>query len=245
MDTEWTIDRLADLNIKQSRQGFRFGMDAVLLATDLPSLPPNPKILELGAGQGTVSLGIARQLPECEVWALERQESLFELLCENIEKNGLGAKVHAMHADLRQIKDLLPSHSMDLVVSNPPFYKVGEGLHSPNDERANAHSEFFGGLQDFIDAARYALKPRGRMKVVLPPRRLNDLFECVQGTDLGLETLRWLHPRAGEPAYLFEAVLRRNSKRTLEVQAPLVIHEGDGFTLEIQNRLELRCGSFG
>ncbi len=245
MDTEWTLDRLADLNIKQSRQGFRFGMDAVLLATDLPSLPTNAKILELGAGQGTVSLGIARQVRDGEVWALERQETLFELLIENIESNGLAKKVHALHADLRQIRELLPSHSMDLVVTNPPFYKVGEGLHSPNDERAHAHSEFFGGLSDFIDAARYALKPRGRMKVVLPPRRLTDLIECVQGTDLSLETLRWLHPRAGEPAYLFEAVLRRNSKRTLEVHAPLVIHEGEGFSLEIQNRLELRCGSFG
>ncbi len=240
MDAEWTIDRLADLNIKQSRLGFRFGMDAVLLATDLPSLSPKPKIMELGAGQGAVSLGIARQLPASEIWAVERQQSLHELLSENIEINGLEANIHALHADIRNLRDLIGSHSMDLVVSNPPFYRVGEGQQSPIEERASAHSEVHGGLGDFIDAARYVLKPRGRMKVVLPPARLSDLFARTQNTDLAVEVLRWLHPRAGEPAYLFEALLRRNSKRTLEVRSPLVIHEGDGFSLEVQNRLELR-----
>ena len=76
--------------------------------------------------------------------------------------------------------------------------------------------------------------------MVLPPARLGDLFEVTRDTDLSIEVLRWLHPRSGDPAYLFEAVLRRNSKRTLEVRSPLVIHEEEGFSLEVQNRLELR-----
>ena len=239
MDAEWTVDKLADLRIKQSRQGFRFGLDAVLLATDLPVLPKQPHIAEIGSGQGTVALAIAHQLPEAQIWCFERQEGLCALLRENIELNGFGGRVRAELLDIRE-RAVLPRQTMDLVVSNPPFFRVGEGFSSPNVERANAHMELNGDLSDFVEAARLMLKQRGRFKVVLPPRRLPDLCDAVGPTDFGMESMRWIHPRAGEPAYLFEAVLRRNSKDTLEVGPPLVIHMGAEFSAEVQRRLELR-----
>ncbi|MEZ4461368.1 MAG: methyltransferase [bacterium] len=239
MDTEWTVDKLANLQIKQSRQGFRFGLDAVLLATDLPTLPKHPHIAEIGSGQGTVALAIAHQLPDAQIWCFERQDGLFALLQDNIERNGLSDRVWAEMRDIRE-RAALPRQTMDLVVSNPPFFRVGEGFSSPNAERASAHMELHGDLGDFVEAARLMLKQRGRFKVVLPPRRLPDLCNAVSATDFGMESMRWIHPRSGEAAYLFEAVLRRNSKDTLEVGPPLVIHVGDEFSAEVQRRLELR-----
>lgn len=238
--TDWTVDRLASLHIKQSRDGFRFGLDAVLLATDLPALPRQPKILELGAGQGTVSLAIAAQYPQAEIWSVERQSGMFELLEHNIASNGFDDRIHAFCRDLREFKTFLKQQSFDLVVSNPPFHKAGEGVPSPNEERAAAHAELHGGLVEFVEAARWCLKPRGRLKMVLPPRRLPDLCAATGPGDLGFERLRFVHPREQSPAYLFEAQLRRNSKDTLEVGSPLVVHVGDVFSDEVQRRLELR-----
>lgn len=60
-----TIDVISDrLKIRQSRKGYRFGLDALLLSTDLPELGEDaPVVYELGAGQGAVSLSIASREP--------------------------------------------------------------------------------------------------------------------------------------------------------------------------------------
>lgn len=236
---ERTHDTLADLQIWQHSQGFRFGLDAVLLATDLPVRAH--RIADLGAGHGAVSLAIARQFSDAEILAVERQPSLGELLTENIALNGFEGRVTPILTDLRELRS---THSKlaqryDLVVSNPPFYRDGEGRQSAVIERREAHQELHGTLVDFLEVGRWLLKPRGFYKLVLPPSRLSEVMAVCQTSDLGLRSLRFVHARSGQDAYLMEVVLRRDHKGIFVVHPPLVLHEADGFTPEVQKRLEL------
>lgn len=84
------------LTIFQHQHGYRFGLDALLLATDLQrfglggaarAAGSRPLVVELGAAQGVVSLCIARQFPHVDVLALERQAGLSQLLKRNIQVN--------------------------------------------------------------------------------------------------------------------------------------------------------------
>ncbi|MFB6350391.1 MAG: methyltransferase, partial [Bradymonadaceae bacterium] len=95
-----TRDTIAEgaLTIYQREDGYRFGLDAVLLATDLPGFDETGRIVELGAAQGIVALSLASQHPEADVLAVERQDSLFELLEQNIRENDLADRVEARHA---------------------------------------------------------------------------------------------------------------------------------------------------
>jgi len=113
-----TLDTIAEeaLAIHQREDGYRFGLDAVLLATDLPEFDPGGRVVELGAGQGVVALCIASRHPNAGVVAVERQDSLFELLDQNIRENNLADRVQARHADLRDYRELFESHSAELVV---------------------------------------------------------------------------------------------------------------------------------
>ena len=249
--------RLAGLTIWQHRRGYRFGLDALLLATDLghcgvfalevgPSdapAAPTPCVVELGAAQGIVSLCVARQYPHLEVVAVERQEALFGLLEQNIEQNQLQQQVRALRLDIRDIRADsgrgLPAHSADLVLCNPPYFKKGERRPSANPERAAARHELHGGLGDFVDAARYILKQRGRLKIILPPIRLAELLSCIEGTDLAMETMRFFHSRADSDAYLVESVLRRGGAPDMRVRAPLFIYQNaDDYSDEVRRRVD-------
>lgn len=222
----------------QHAKGYRFGLDALLLATDLPPLPENAEIVDLGAGQGAVSCVIAAHNPDVCVTGIERQEGLSELFRQNVKRNGLGGRVRLVETDLRN-RSNLRSHIADLVVSNPPYHEVGGGQKSPNLERAEAHQEWHGGIHDFVGAAQYLAKPGGYLKVVLPPKRLGAFRDALNSTDFGLQTLRFFHSTMDTSAYLFEALARRGTNPELEVLPPLVIYGLDGeYGSEVCGRIQ-------
>lgn len=242
---ETTVDSIGDrkLQIEQHEDGFRFGLDAVLLATDLPELPDSPDITELGAGQGAVGLAVAMRIPDASLLAVERQESLFDLLESNIPRNDLTDRVEAKHLDIREHRDKLNPHSSDLVLANPPYFPEGERRPSSNKERAEARHELNGTLKDFVDTACYILDQRGYFKLIVPPRRLSDVISAIESTDLSMISLRFFHSREEDEAYLVEVLLRRGGGRELAVRPPLIIYAGAAeYTEEVQQRIESAAG---
>lgn len=235
----YTQDSISDrITITQSRSGYRFGMDALLLATDLPPLPDAPLIIDLGAGQGAVALCVASRCPQVRVLAIERQQSLLTTLRKNIEDNAL-THVEAIDADLRLAREQLPAHIADLVLSNPPYFKTSDSRHDGDPERAAARHELNGGLDDFIRAAFHLLKPRGWLKLIIPPDRLGDLYAAIGAHgDLSLVSLRCFHDRVDRDAYLIEALLRRGKRYRLTIRQPLIIHTPEGaYTEESDARI--------
>lgn len=246
------------LTILQHQRGYRFGLDALLLATDLARFglgdarahgeaARRPCVVELGAAQGIVSLCVARQFAQVDVVALERQEALFGLLKRNIAVNQLADQVRGVRVDIREIpaggaandKLGISPHSADLVLCNPPYFKKGARRPSQNPERAAARHELHGGLGDFVGAARYILTQRGRLKIILPPIRLAELLSCAAGTDLAVETLRFFHSRADTAAYLVECVLRRGGSPDMQVRPPLYIYQiADDYSDEVRRRVD-------
>lgn len=238
--TETTRDVISDrLSIAQHRKGFRFGLDALLLATDLPEVTDGATVYELGAGQGAVSLSISARRPGLRVVACERQDGLFGLLESNIAENArILGRVDAVKIDLQRFREELEPHSAALVVCNPPYYPLGKRNPSSNEERAAAHHELYGGLDMFVSAAAYVLEHRGWFKVIIPPWRLQDLVTAVTRVDLKVLSMRFFHADPTQDAYLVEVVCRRGGGPDLAVRAPLFVRGEDGFyTDEVARRV--------
>lgn len=224
-----TEDVISDhLRILQHVRGYRFGLDALLLATDLPCA--FERVCELGAAQGPVILSIASRFPTVQALAIELQPSLIALLQENIALNQFDpSRVQALEADVSAPKHVIPSHWAELVVCNPPYFPPSQRDPSKLQERAIARHETKATLQDFARCAQYVLKPKGWLKLLLPPWRLTDLILAIAPLDLGLVSMRAIHPEPQQPAYLLELVLRRSAKAELELRAPLFVRERDGY----------------
>ena len=237
---ELTRDLLYDgeLAIWQRRQGYRFGLDALLLATSLPDMPEDPTIVDLGAGQGVVALTVALRHPEAQVIAVERQDSLIELLHRNIDENEL-SNVEVIGGDLREFRDLLTPHTADLVLCNPPFYPTGQRRPSPVRERAEARHELHGDLGDFLAASAYVAGQRGWVQMLTPPLRMTDALAGADATDLSPVDLRFYHPSADEDAYLIRYRWRRGGAPDFAIRPPLYIYQSEGvYSTEVAERID-------
>ncbi|WP_158542559.1 tRNA1(Val) (adenine(37)-N6)-methyltransferase [Lujinxingia litoralis] len=225
------------LHLWQATSGYRFGLDALLLATDLPELAPGATVVELGAAQGPVSLTVAWQRPDVRVVAVERQPDLARLLRRNVAENGL-ENVVVIEGDLRQRKALFTPQSAALVLANPPYYPQGSRRPSENAQKAQAHHELHGTLGDFVRAAAYLLQPRGWLQLIAPPVRHLDVVAAAGETDLRLAQMRHYHDRADRPAYLSEYRFRRPSAPDLKIRPPLMIRDAEGhYSPEVRRRL--------
>ncbi len=248
MDKNPIVDRTCDVifdgaaQILQPKRSYRFGTDALLLATDLPVISAEATIVDLGSAHGPVSLAIAAKNPDWKVIAVERQQVMLELLVESIALNDFSSRVEALLVDVREIRTQLKSHSADLVVCNPPYFRAGEQRISSDVVRAEAHHELNGVLKDFVDAARYVLKPTGYLKLITPPLRIPDVFSAIAATDLRMKSMRFVHSRPDRDAYLVEYVLRRGAAPDFVVRPPLILHALDG-TQDEEVSQRLKSGS--
>ncbi len=237
--SELTCDVIfdGDLSIWQRRQGYRFGLDALLLATDLPPIAEDATVVDLGAGQGVVALTIAHQHPQMKVVAVERQDSLLELLQKNITENGLD-NVEIVAGDLREHRTLLTPHSADLVLCNPPYYPTGQRRPSPVRERAEARHEIHGALSDFVTASAYVLDQRGWLQMYTPPIRMMDGLDAARTTDMQAASLRFYHTDRDSDAYLIEYRFRRGGVPDFAIRPPLYIYQSQGlYSPEVANRI--------
>jgi tRNA1Val (adenine37-N6)-methyltransferase len=158
--------------IAQRRGGYRFSVDALLLAWFVRRHCGRRRIarsLELGAGSGVISILLKRQGLAGTIDCIERQEGLFSLLCVNIERNSLSEELLPRAGDLRSMP--IERECYDIALFNPPYHPATTGRTSPDNERAAARHELFGTLDDFLRIGAAALKKRGHLFFIYPAAR--------------------------------------------------------------------------
>jgi len=120
---EFTLDSIRDIRLYQSRNGYRFSVDALLLYSFV-NVPRAKRIADLGAGSGILGLLLAKKYPDAHVSLFELQERLATLAKKNITLNSVGERIKLIKADIREITPCSPASGMDcfdIAVSNPPF----------------------------------------------------------------------------------------------------------------------------
>ncbi len=219
----------------QSRRGYRFSVDAVLLANFVKPRAGD-RALDLGAGCGVISLIMAWRSPETAITALELQPSLFELCRSNIERNGLVSRIHGIHGDLRRISSLLEAASFDLVVCNPPYYKVGSGRINPASERAAARHEIKADINQCVKAAAWALRSHGRAAFIFPVQRGTALLTALHTHRLEAKRLQVVYSFPGADGRLLMVEAVKAGGEELQILPPFYIYraaDGRQYTSEM------------
>lgn len=211
------------VRILQKRRGYRFSMDAPLLA-DFVRVGPDDECLEIGAGCGIVSLLLSVK-PFRRITALEIQEDLAGLARRNMALNNQDGRIAVLRQDYRTFE---PERPFDVIFSNPPYMQPNAGLLSPSGERSAARHELHGGIDDIMRRTRDWLAPEGRAYFVFPDRRRADFLGAAARADLALAGLRDVHPRLGRPASVFLAEVGRAGRGPARVHEPLVLYDGAG-----------------
>jgi trans-aconitate methyltransferase len=198
-------------------------------------VPDRPRIVDLGAGTGTGTLALVRQLPQAEVVAVDVSEQMLEHLRHRAGALGLTDRIRTVQADLDQPwPDLGPA---DLIWASASLH------HMADPGRALAQ-------------ARATLRPAGLIAVTELdsfPRFLPDpagaaLEERCQAAMAELRTEAGMHMNEDWAARLTAAGLTVEAERRFDIalQPPLPAATGRYAYVTLQRmreRLDDRLGA--
>jgi tRNA1Val (adenine37-N6)-methyltransferase len=234
-ESEITHDTLLRGRVKllQPRSGYRSSLDPVLLAGFLA--PPLGDFLDIGCGTGALSFLLLARDPAATGVAVEIQPRLAHLAEQGRVANGFAARLRIVLGDVREL-GAVDEQAFDLVATNPPFRPIGTGVLPPVSEKALAHHEVTLTLAGWLEVAARALRPNGRLATVFPSDRWDALRAGLGVRGLSVARFRLVVPREGGYPGRVLVEARRGSYQTCE-EAPLVVHDGEGYTAEVRAML--------
>ncbi len=230
-----TLDSIRDIKIYQSKTGYRFSVDSLLLY-DFINLSKIDSIADLGAGSGIVGILLAKKYVEAKITLFEIQESLVKLAKKNVVLNNLQERIQIIQIDIREIPKLHTSFSFDLVVSNPPFRRLRSGLLSIEEEKAIARHEIKITLNELIYVSSIILKPKGRLCIIYHPWRLSELIEIFKKNRIEPKRLKFIHSKISSEAKMVFVEGVKEGRIGLKVEKPFFIYDEKGkYTEEMEN----------
>jgi tRNA1Val (adenine37-N6)-methyltransferase len=224
-----SIDQLGyrGLRIIQNPAKFKFTMDAFLLSAFIEPKPEH-KIIDLGSGGGVLPLLVASQREVASILGIEIQPELVEMACRSVALNRLEDKVNIELADLRNLPVSIGINTFDFVITNPPFFEKNRGVVSENTSLATAKFEIHCTLEDVIKAAARSVKANGKVVIIYPTERLNDLILAFHNNHLTPKRICFIHPKTNEKSNLVIVEAKPNAKKGVQVLAPIPVYEVGG-----------------
>jgi len=183
------------LRVLQARENYCFSSDSVLLA-NFATFSAGEVGCELCAGSAVISMLLAAKTPLRDIVAVELQATLAERACRSVARNGLGDRVRIWCGDVKDCVGALGAGTMDAVVANPPYFKVGEGEMSAVPDIAMCRHETHVTLEDVCRTAGKLLRFGGRFYVVYNATRLAELFDDMRR--YGIEPKRLVNVQPAE-----------------------------------------------
>ena len=229
---EVTYDTLlrGRVGLYQPARGFRSSLDPVWLASFVA--PGYRRFVDVGCGTGAISFLLLARDPAATGVGVEIQPRLAHLAERSAARNGFGDRFTVRLGDVRAMNDL---GAFDLVVINPPYRPLGTAVLPLDSEKSIANHEVALTLDAWLDAAAALMAPGGRLCVVFPANRLDELRAGVAARGLAATRQRLVIPQEGEPPG--RVLLEARHAGTLVMEPPLVVHERGGFTAEVRRMM--------
>lgn len=224
------IDQLfsTDVKIIQNREVFSYSIDSVLLSR-FPEIPSRGLIVDICSGNGAVGL-FASTRTKAPIIEVEIQERLADMAERSIHLNHLEDQVQMIHDDLKNLLNHVPRTGVDLILCNPPYFKVSEtSKKNVSEYYLLARHEITTNLEEICDIARHALKSNGRLAMVHRPDRFLDIIDTMRQYNLAPKRIQFVYPKMGKDAnmLLIEAI-KDGSTDGLKILPPLFVHKENG-----------------
>lgn len=207
------------VHLWQPQQGYRAGVDPVLLAATIPAIS-GQRVLELGCGVGAAILCLGARVPDLILTGVERETAYAELAM----RNG-GSRLEVVHADIADLPLSLRQRQFDHVLANPPYWRRDASVAARNPTREAALGEQTP-LSLWIEVAAKRLAPKGYMHIIHRAERLPDLLVALP-KDVGSIEVLPISARQGRAAERVILRARKSGRADFRLHAPLVLHRGE------------------
>lgn len=233
MEINETLDDLQNgYYIIQKNDGFRFGIDAVLLSDFAKSAVG--RVMDLCTGTGIIPLLLSRKSKATHIDALEIQPQMADMAQRSVKYNALENKISVKCADLKSATELYSKSVYDAVTVNPPYMRTGSGLVNSTDAKTISRHEIKCTLEDVIRVSSELLKPHGKLFMVHRPSRLAEIFSLMSRYKVEPKEMRLVAPTYGKEPNLVLVCGIKSAKSDLKIMPTLFVYDKDGgYTKEI------------
>ncbi len=212
--------------IIQRKDMFNFSLDTVLLA-NFCTISKNIKmIVDFGTNNAAIPMLLSMRC-NGQIEGVEIQKEACDIANKNIELNQLTHQVKIINQD---IKDYVKVHKqVDLVVCNPPFFKIGEKSNlNENRYLQIARHEIKINLEEIIASAAKILKVKGRFAIVHRTERMIEIIELMKKYNLEPKKIQYIYPKQNKESniILIEAMFHGNPG--VKILPPIIAHEENG-----------------
>ena len=105
--------KIGGLQFLQPEQGYRFSVDAILLA-DFLKVKPDERLIDLGAGSGIIPLLASVLTSAREIVGLELQERLVNLARQNVALNHLEDRIQKLR-DAYALNNIYQTEALQII----------------------------------------------------------------------------------------------------------------------------------
>jgi tRNA1(Val) A37 N6-methylase TrmN6 len=209
----------------QAPNGFRSGIEPVLLAASVPARP-GECVIEAGCGAGAGLLCLTARVGAIRGVGIERDATEAARAQANAAANGMDTLAFVV-ADIARapVAAGVAHHAF----ANPPYHALSVAPPSADDRRRAAKSATEETLIVWLGAMALATRPGGTVTLALPAASTPSAIDAFRSAGIGSAILWPLWPRATRPAKLMLIQGRVGGRGPFRIGPGLVLH-GDGQT---------------
>ncbi|RCL02805.1 MAG: Methyltransferase [Candidatus Tokpelaia sp. JSC188] len=226
--------------VQPSRQGYRAGIDAMILASCVPNRFKG-RLADLGSGTGAAGFAVVSRCPMVKQITLVENSSFMLSFAKKTLTHPYNAafrkKMSILEADVtlsgraRNEAGLI-NNSFDFVIMNPPFNSQADTPTSDN-EKARAHVMYEGLFDSWLRTAAAIVNSKGSVGLISRPSFIAEILVALKGRFGGLRVVP-IYPRRSQAAIRIIIIAKKASCSALQIMPPLVLHEEKSNTFTLQ-----------
>lgn len=217
-----------DLKIIQNKDGFCFGIDAVLLSDFAKNIKKDAKVIDLGTGTGIISILLCGKTKLKKIVGVEVQEEVYDMACRSIKLNNLEDKFEVINENVLNLTNIFDTNSFDAIVTNPPYKKQNTGVINEEQKRLISRHEILANLEDFISVSSKLLKDKGEFYMIHRPERIVDIFSLMRKYKIEPKEVRLVFSNEKNPPKIVLVKGLKNGGDYLKFRENLYIYNEDG-----------------
>ena len=224
------LDYIPRTNLKMihAEGAYSFGIDSILLA-DFAKMKRNKKLLDIGAGNGILSMMANSLYNLSEVFAVEIQGQKAKILEKNLSLNSI-ENIKIINKDLNDID--FPINSLDYIITNPPYYKYEGNIANKDEEFLISRQEIYLTLDHIFAFANKTLKDKGKLFMIHKPERMVEIFN--KSGNIKPKIVQFVSSTFDTKPQFILIEFVKNAKDGIKIEDPIIIYKDGSYTDQVK-----------
>jgi len=216
------------LKIYQDSELFKFSLDSSYLPFFASIRKKDKYILDIGCGNGIISMLLSLRCDK-KIDAVEIQKEQFDLANKSIKYNKLEDRINLINMDVRDYCIKENSCKYDLILCNPPYFKVSNtNLINNNIVKSKSRHEVDTSLEDIVKCASYLLNNGGNFSISNRCDRLIEIIELFRKYNIEPKRIQFIFDNVNKKSKMVFIEGQKCGRVGLIVEKPFILHKIDG-----------------